>query len=87
HVVEYSKDQYGSRFNQQKLEHASTKEKQTLFIEVLTNARIQITDVGDNHVVLKFFECETLEQKSVHCRSVKANVMNSALKMNECRVI
>ena len=38
HVVEFSKDQHGSRFIQQKLEGASDEDRQLVFKEVITDA-------------------------------------------------
>ncbi|KAE9418338.1 hypothetical protein Angca_006055, partial [Angiostrongylus cantonensis] len=87
HVVEFAKDQHGSRFIQQKLERASAKEKQMLFDEVLTNAHILMIDVFGNYVVQKFFEYGTPEQKAALGRSLKGDVMNLALQMYGCRVI
>ncbi|ETN70475.1 RNA binding repeat protein, Pumilio-family [Necator americanus] len=51
HVVEFAKDQHGSRFIQQKLERASVKEKQLLFDEVLANAHALMVDVFGNYVI------------------------------------
>ncbi|KAK6054020.1 RNA binding repeat protein, Pumilio-family [Cooperia oncophora] len=87
HVVEFAKDQHGSRFIQQKLERASVKEKQLLFEEVLANAHALMVDVFGNYVIQKFFEFGTPEQKAALGRSLKGNVMNLALQMYGCRVI
>ncbi|XGW35276.1 hypothetical protein V3C99_018915 [Haemonchus contortus] len=87
HVVEFAKDQHGSRFIQQKLERASAKEKQLLFDEVLANAHALMVDVFGNYVVQKFFEFGTPEQKVALGRSLKGDVMNLALQMYGCRVI
>ncbi|WKX98129.1 hypothetical protein Q1695_013653 [Nippostrongylus brasiliensis] len=87
HVVEFAKDQHGSRFIQQKLERASAKEKQLLFEEVLANAHALMVDVFGNYVIQKFFEFGTPDQKAALGRSLKGNVMNLALQMYGCRVI
>ncbi|RCN32789.1 hypothetical protein ANCCAN_21390 [Ancylostoma caninum] len=87
HVVEFAKDQHGSRFIQQKLERASAKEKQLLFEEVLANAHALMVDVFGNYVVQKFFEFGTPEQKVALGRALKGDVMNLALQMYGCRVI
>jgi hypothetical protein len=56
YVVEFSGDQHGSRFIQQKLETASADEKQAVFEEIIPNALELMTDVFGNYVIQKFFE-------------------------------
>ena len=48
-----SADQYGSRFIQQKLETATTEEKNMVFEEVIPHALSLMTDVFGNYVVQK----------------------------------
>uniref|UniRef100_A0A0V0IXZ6 Putative ovule protein n=1 Tax=Solanum chacoense TaxID=4108 RepID=A0A0V0IXZ6_SOLCH len=55
HVVEFSADQYGSRFIQQKLETATTEEKNMVFQEIFPQALTLMTDVFGNYVIQKFF--------------------------------
>ena len=64
HVVEFSQDQHGSRFIQQKLERATPQEKSLVFQEISPNAHSLMTDVFGNYVIQKFFEFGTPEQKS-----------------------
>jgi len=56
HIVEFSGDQHGSRFIQQKLEEAAPAEKQMVFKEILPSALRLMTDVFGNYVIQKFFE-------------------------------
>ena len=63
HIVEFSQDQHGSRFIQQKLERASAAEKQLVFNEIISSAYNLMTDVFGNYVIQKFFEFGTPEQK------------------------
>merc|ERR1719510_1975914 len=56
HIVEFSQDQHGSRFIQQKLERASANEKQAVFQEIQSKAHSLMTDVFGNYVIQKFFE-------------------------------
>ncbi len=50
-MVEFSGDQYGSRFIQQKLETASSDEKQMIFDEIVPDSALQlIQDVFGNYV-------------------------------------
>ncbi|KAJ6636061.1 Maternal protein pumilio [Pseudolycoriella hygida] len=87
HIVEFSQDQHGSRFIQQKLERATTAEKQLVFSEILSSAHSLMTDVFGNYVIQKFFEFGTPEQKSTLATQVKGNVLTLALQMYGCRVI
>lgn len=77
HIVEFSQDQHGSRFIQQKLERASASEKQLVFQEILSSAYSLMTDVFGNYVIQKFFEYGTPEQKSTLAQKV-----NSATYLN-----
>lgn len=70
HIVEFSQDQHGSRFIQQKLERASANEKQLVFQEILSSAYSLMTDVFGNYVIQKFFEYGTPEQKSTLAQKV-----------------
>jgi hypothetical protein len=48
-----SADQYGSRFIQQKLETATTEEKNMVFDEIMPQALSLMTDVFGNYVIQK----------------------------------
>lgn len=87
HIVEFSQDQHGSRFIQQKLERATTAEKQLVFSEIISSAYGLMTDVFGNYVIQKFFEFGTPEQKSALASQVKGHVLPLALQMYGCRVI
>ncbi|KAG8072932.1 hypothetical protein GUJ93_ZPchr0006g41577 [Zizania palustris] len=87
HVVEFSSDQYGSRFIQQKLETASAEEKDTIFPEILPHARTLMTDVFGNYVIQKFFEYGTEPQKKQLASLVEGYVLQLSLQMYGCRVI
>lgn len=87
HIVEFSQDQHGSRFIQQKLERASAGEKQMVFNEILSSAYNLMTDVFGNYVIQKFFEFGTPEQKTTLAQKVRGHVLPLALQMYGCRVI
>lgn len=87
HVVEFSQDQHGSRFIQQKLERATHQEKAMVFNEILNAAYSLMTDVFGNYVIQKFFEFGTPEQKSTLAQRVRGHVLPLALQMYGCRVI
>jgi hypothetical protein len=46
-------DQYGSRFIQQKLDHASASDREKIFPEILSNTVALATDVFGNYVIQK----------------------------------
>ena len=51
YIVEFSGDQHGSRFIQQKLETATSEEKQIVFDEIVPDSALQlIQDVFGNYV-------------------------------------
>ncbi|KAL6591512.1 hypothetical protein ACP70R_050015 [Stipagrostis hirtigluma subsp. patula] len=87
HVVEFSSDQYGSRFIQQKLETASSEEKNMIYPEILPQARTLMTDVFGNYVIQKFFEYGTESQKKQLANLLKGHVLQLSLQMYGCRVI
>ncbi|XP_073983780.1 pumilio isoform X6 [Rhodnius prolixus] len=87
HIVEFSQDQHGSRFIQQKLERATVTEKQLVFTEILSAAYNLMTDVFGNYVIQKFFEFGTPDQKSTLAQKVRGHVLPLALQMYGCRVI
>lgn len=87
HVVEFAKDQHGSRFIQQQLEKAKRDEKQAVFLEVKANAQQLMVDVFGNYVIQKFFEHGTPEQRQALTDEIRGNVRKLALQMYGCRVI
>lgn len=87
HVVEFSQDQHGSRFIQQKLERASLSDKQLVFAEILSNSYNLMTDVFGNYVIQKFFEYGSYEQKQTLASRLRSNVLSLTLHMYGCRVI
>lgn len=87
HVVEFSSDQYGSRFIQQKLETATDEEKNMVFEEIMPQALPLMTDVFGNYVVQKFFEHGTAGQIRELADQLNGHVLALSLQMYGCRVI
>jgi hypothetical protein len=87
HVVEFSQDQHGSRFIQQKLEIASVDEKNFIFEELRSEALNLMTDVFGNYVIQKFFDHGTEEQKKTLAAQLEGHIVTLALQMYGCRVI
>ncbi|KAJ6798629.1 pumilio-like protein 1-like [Iris pallida] len=87
HVVVFSADQYGSRFIQQKLETATTEEKNMVFEEIMPHALSLMTDVFGNYVIQKLFEHATPNQIRELASQLKDHVLALSLQMYGCRVI
>ncbi|KAH9301707.1 hypothetical protein KI387_013290, partial [Taxus chinensis] len=86
-VVEFSSDQYGSRFIQQKLETASVEEKNMVFQEIFPQAITLMTDVFGNYVIQKFFEHGTENQRKDLANQLSGHILALSLQMYGCRVI
>ncbi|KAH9661534.1 Pumilio [Citrus sinensis] len=87
HVVEFSADQYGSRFIQQKLETATTEEKNMVYQEIMPQALALMTDVFGNYVIQKFFEHGLASQRRELANKLFGHVLTLSLQMYGCRVI
>lgn len=86
-IVEFSADQHGSRFIQQKLESCSIEEKASVFQEVLPHASTLMTDVFGNYVIQKFFEHGSPEERKELANQLVGRVLPLSLQMYGCRVI
>lgn len=86
-MVEFSGDQHGSRFIQQKLETANSDEKQLVFDEILPNCLQLMTDVFGNYVVQKLFEHGSQAQKAILAKQMEGHILSLSLQMYGCRVV
>lgn len=87
HVVEFSGDQHGSRFIQQKLETANSDEKDQVFSEIEPNAIQLMKDVFGNYVIQKFFEHGSQVQKKILAEKMRGKVVSLSLQVYACRVV
>lgn len=87
HMVEFSGDQHGSRFIQQKLETANSDEKDQVFREIEPNAIQLMKDVFGNYVVQKFFEHGNQVQKKILAEKMKGKVVDLSVQVYACRVV
>ncbi|PKS10003.1 hypothetical protein jhhlp_004627 [Lomentospora prolificans] len=87
YIVEFSGDQYGSRFIQTKLETANSDEKDQVFREIEPNAIQLMKDVFGNYVIQKFFEHGNQVQKKVLAAQMKGKVVDLSTQMYACRVV
>ncbi|KAF5739213.1 pumilio 5 [Tripterygium wilfordii] len=86
-IVEFSVDQHGSRFIQQKLEHCSVEDKISVFKELVPHASKLITDVFGNYVIQKFFEHGSPGQREELANHLAGQMLPFCLQMYGCRVI
>ncbi|KAE9594316.1 putative armadillo-like helical, pumilio domain-containing protein [Lupinus albus] len=87
HIVEFSADQHGSRFIQQKLECCGVEEKALVFKEVLPHTSKLMTDVFGNYVIQKFFEYGSPGQRRELANRLAGQILPLSLQMYGCRVI
>ncbi|KAH7103882.1 ARM repeat-containing protein [Auriculariales sp. MPI-PUGE-AT-0066] len=88
YVVEFSGDQHGSRFIQQKLEASTTEEKQVVFDEIVPSSALQlIQDVFGNYVIQKLFEHGSPVQKTALAKTMEGHILQLSLQMYGCRVV
>ncbi|KAI9772903.1 MAG: mRNA binding protein puf3 [Geoglossum simile] len=87
HIVEFSGDQHGSRFIQQKLETANSDEKDQVFREIRPNSLQLMTDVFGNYVIQKFFEHGNQVQKTILAEQMKGHILTLSMQMYGCRVV
>ena len=85
--MEFSGDQHGSRFIQQKLETANSDEKEQVFREIQPNSLQLMTDVFGNYVVQKLFEHGNQTQKKILANQMKGHVLSLSTQMYGCRVV
>ncbi|EGV64729.1 mRNA binding protein puf3 [Yamadazyma tenuis] len=87
HAVEFTKDQHGSRFIQQKLPHSSEEEKEVIFNEIRVISYELMTDVFGNYVIQKYFEHGSMTQKKILLESMLGHIYELSLQMYGCRVV
>jgi mRNA-binding protein PUF3 len=87
HLVEFSGDQHGSRFIQQKLETANSDEKDQVFREIEPNSVQLMKDVFGNYVVQKFFEHGNQVQKRILAEKMRGKVVDLSIQVYACRVV
>jgi hypothetical protein len=86
-MIDFSTDQHGSRFIQQKLEGASEADKELVFSELYPMALQLMTDVFGNYVIQKFFEHGSRSQRVALARLMHGHVLSLSLQMYGCRVV
>lgn len=85
--VEFSRDQYGSRFLQREMEVAGSAVLQLVFEEVLPVISNLMVDAYGNYVVQKFFDFGTDYQKKILASKLQGHVFLLSTHSYGCRVI
>lgn len=87
HAVEFTKDQHGSRFIQQKLPESSEEEKEVIFNEIRDISYDLMTDVFGNYVIQKYFEHGSDIQKKILLDGMIGHIYELSLQTFGCRVV
>ncbi|KIJ44073.1 hypothetical protein M422DRAFT_30606 [Sphaerobolus stellatus SS14] len=88
HIVEFSGDQHGSRFIQQKFETAPPEEKQAIFDEIVPKNTLHLMqDVFGNYVIQKLFEHGTQGQRARLAQTMEGHILQLSMQMYGCRVV
>ncbi|KDN38148.1 ARM repeat-containing protein [Tilletiaria anomala UBC 951] len=90
HLAEFSTDQQGSRFIQERLassDATAADERQLIFRELIGGIRAMMEDVFGNYVVQKLIEFGTLEQRTAVIDALQDNIAELSQHMYGCRVV
>lgn len=87
YVLEFCKDQHGSRFIQHELSVATPSQREVVFNEIRDHAIELSDDVFGNYVIQKFFEYGSKTQRGVLVSQFKGKMRKLSMQMYACRVI
>lgn len=90
HIIEFSKDQHGSRYLQNLLEpsqDSSEIDKQQAFEAILPETKQLANDVFGNFVIQKFFDIGSPEMRKQLAEQMRGDVLKLTQEMYGCRVI
>jgi hypothetical protein len=87
HLVELSKDQFGSRYLQQKLQKCTLAEKDLIFSEIKDQAFNLMTDVFGNYVIQMLLQEGSRPHITALLELIKGKVRTLSLNMYGCRCV
>lgn len=86
-MVEFSRDQQGSRFIQHKLDSAGKEERERVFSEIKPEAVLLMKDVFGNYVIQKFFDFGNQMHKTFFLNHMRGKIFELSTHVYACRVI
>ena len=86
-VVEFSKDQLGSRFIQKQMDVAGRDVVRRVVGRIIRHGRGLMSDVFGNYVMQKCLEVCSAEQRQAIVAEMRGHVLELALQMCGCRVV
>jgi hypothetical protein len=78
HMLDFSLDQLGSRFIQQKLDTLTPEELEAAFAEIAPKAQMLMNDVFGNYVIQKFLELDVETHRQDLAQQMKGSVSQQA---------
>lgn len=84
--MEFCGDQDGSRFIQQKLDHATEEKRKKLLQEIEPDIYALMSDVFGNYVVQKLFEVCDQQEKATLAGKMEGHVLELSHQVYGCRV-
>jgi pumilio RNA-binding family len=80
-MMEFSLDQLGSRFIQQKLDSLTPEELEAAFAEVAPKGLMLMNDVFGNYVIQKFLELDVESHRNELAQQMKGQVRGCCCKV------